>query len=177
MTNNKHTKVYSERERHTKCNETVTTAAVNVDRKRWRGATREFRLKISAAQTAKCFRDEKLLWYKTAHSSQSVSRRSALNAHQEQSETSCCLLAPLGAFVTTTLFFIVHKWIRTELPESSSDETDRIASRRNRINNSGIRNVPHLTKCFPTRNNNPQIHLFLLCTVGLDYVLDTVRET
>lgn len=157
----------------------MTTAAVNVDRKRCSGATREFRLKISAAQTAKCFRDEKLLlWYKTAHSSQSVSRRSALNAHQEQSETSCCLLAPLGAFVTTTLFFIVHKWIRTELPESSSDETDRVASRRSSINNSGIHNVPHRTEeCFPTRNNNPHIHLLFLCTVGLDYVLDTVRVT
>lgn len=101
---------------------------MDVDRCRSNQSCREFRLKISLLRSGR-FRD------RNRAVSQSVSHHSALNAHQGQSETSCRLLAPLGAFVTTTRFFIVHTFIHMELPKSSSDKTDGISSIRNIINN------------------------------------------
>lgn len=94
-----------------------------------------FRLKISLASVRKVYR-QKLLRYKTTHSSQSVSQSaSTVLWTREQSETSCRLLAPLGAFVTTTLILIVRTFIRVELPRSSSDKTDIVSSMRDIINN------------------------------------------
>lgn len=78
---------------------------------------RMFRVKI-ASPHPRSFRDKKRIWVQ--NNTQSVSHRSALNAHQEQSETSRRLPTPLGAFVSTTLFLIVHTFISMELPESSS---------------------------------------------------------
>lgn len=96
---------------------------------------RHLGLKISLASVRKVYR-QKLLRYKTTHSSQSVSQSaSTVLWTREQSETSCRLLAPLGAFVTTTLILIVRTFIRVELPRSSSDKTDIVSSMRDIINN------------------------------------------